>query len=36
MADPARLQAILAEGAERVRPLAEATMSEVHQRMGLR
>ena len=36
MADPARLDEILAAGAERVRPLAQATMAEVRERMGLR
>jgi tryptophanyl-tRNA synthetase len=35
-ADPARLRRILDEGAERLRPIAEATMTEVRQRMGLR
>jgi tryptophanyl-tRNA synthetase len=36
MADPDRIDAILAEGAERIRPLAEATMAEVRLKMGLR
>jgi tryptophanyl-tRNA synthetase len=36
MADPARLRGILDEGAERIRPIAEATMAEVRERMGLR
>ncbi len=36
MADPARLRRILDEGAERIRPIAEATMAEVRERMGLR
>ena len=36
MADPARIDRILADGAERARPLAEATMAEVRERMGLR
>jgi len=36
MADPDRIDAILAEGAERIRPLAEATMAEVRWKMGLR
>jgi tryptophanyl-tRNA synthetase len=36
MADPARLRAILDEGAERIRPIAQATMAEVRERMGLR
>ena len=35
MADPARLQEILAAGAERIRPIAEATMAEVRAKMGL-
>jgi tryptophanyl-tRNA synthetase len=34
--DPARLRRILDEGAERIRPIAEATMAEVRERMGLR
>jgi tryptophanyl-tRNA synthetase len=36
MADPVRLRRILDEGAERIRPIAEATMTEVRERMGLR
>jgi tryptophanyl-tRNA synthetase len=36
MADPKRLRVILDEGAERIRPIAEATMAEVRERMGLR
>ncbi len=36
MADPRRIDAVLAEGAERIRPMAEATMNEVRQKMGLR
>ncbi len=36
MAAPAQLDEVLAAGAERVRPLAEATMAEVRERMGLR
>jgi tryptophanyl-tRNA synthetase len=36
MADPLRLRRILDEGAERIRPIAEATMTEVRERMGLR
>jgi tryptophanyl-tRNA synthetase len=36
MADPARVDGILAEGAERIRPIAEATMAEVREKMGLR
>jgi tryptophanyl-tRNA synthetase len=35
-ANPARLRRILDEGAERIRPIAEATMTEVRERMGLR
>ena len=33
--DPAQLDALLAGGAERVRPLAEATLRDVKERMGL-
>jgi len=36
MADPAGLDGILEEGADRLRPKAEATMNEVRERMGLR
>ena len=36
MADPDRVERILEEGAERIRPLAEATMAEVREKMGLR
>jgi tryptophanyl-tRNA synthetase len=36
MADPGRVDRILADGAERVRPIAEATMAEVRDKMGLR
>jgi len=36
MADPVRLGRILDDGAERARPIAEATMAEVRERMGLR
>ncbi|HET9756273.1 MAG TPA: tryptophan--tRNA ligase [Candidatus Limnocylindrales bacterium] len=36
MADPVRIETILDEGAERVRPIAEATMDEVRHKMGLR
>jgi len=36
MAEPARVDEILAAGAERVRPIAEATMVEVREKMGLR
>ncbi len=33
---PRRVDEILAAGAERLRPMAEATMAEVRQKMGLR
>ena len=36
IADPGRVDEILAAGAERVRPLAESTMAEVREKMGLR
>ena len=36
LADPGRIERILADGAERARPLAEATMAEVRVKMGLR
>ena len=36
MADPARIDTILNDGAERVRPIAQATMDEVRHKMGLR
>jgi tryptophanyl-tRNA synthetase len=36
MADPARIDRVLDDGAERVRPIAAATMAEVRQKMGLR
>jgi tryptophanyl-tRNA synthetase len=36
MAHPERLQEILAAGAERIRPIAEATIDEVRHKMGLR
>jgi tryptophanyl-tRNA synthetase len=36
MAEPGRIDEILRDGAERARPLAEATMAEVRERMGLR
>jgi tryptophanyl-tRNA synthetase len=36
MDDQPRLRKILDECAERVRPIAEATMAEVRERMGLR
>jgi tryptophanyl-tRNA synthetase len=36
LADSRALDDVLAEGAERIRPLAEATMTEVREKMGLR
>jgi tryptophanyl-tRNA synthetase len=36
MADPHLVEEILAAGAERIRPIAEATMAEVREKMGLR
>jgi chromosomal replication initiation ATPase DnaA len=36
MDHPERVQEILAAGAERIRPIAEATMDEVRHKMGLR
>ncbi len=36
MAHPDQVDEILAAGAERIRPIAEATMAEVHEKMGLR
>jgi len=36
LANPARLDEILRAGAERIRPIAEATIAEVRDRMGLR
>jgi len=36
MADPTRVDRILDEGAERIRPIAQATMAEVREKMGLR
>ncbi len=36
MADPAHIDRVLDEGAERVRPIATATMAEVRDKMGLR
>ena len=35
MSDPARIDRVLADGAERIRPIAEATMDEVRHKMGL-
>jgi tryptophanyl-tRNA synthetase len=36
LGDPAKIDRILADGAERIRPIAEATMAEVREKMGLR
>jgi tryptophanyl-tRNA synthetase len=36
MADPTRVDRILIDGAERIRPIAQATMDEVREKMGLR
>jgi tryptophanyl-tRNA synthetase len=36
MADQSKVDEILAAGAERIRPIAEATMAEVREKMGLR
>ncbi len=36
MRDPGRVDEILAAGAQRIRPIAEATMAEVRDKMGLR
>ncbi|MGZ9275823.1 MAG: tryptophan--tRNA ligase [Candidatus Limnocylindrales bacterium] len=36
MADPTRVDRTLADGAERVRPIAQATIDEVREKMGLR
>ena len=36
MAAPGKIDEILAAGAERIRPIAEATIAEVHAKMGLR
>jgi tryptophanyl-tRNA synthetase len=36
MGDPERIDRILADGAERARPIAQATMAEVRMKMGLR
>jgi tryptophanyl-tRNA synthetase len=36
MANPRQVDEILAAGADRIRPIAEATMTEVRQKMGLR
>jgi tryptophanyl-tRNA synthetase len=36
MADPDRVDRILADGAERAHPIAMATMTEVREKMGLR
>jgi tryptophanyl-tRNA synthetase len=36
MGEPVRIERILEEGAERIRPIAQATMDEVRDKMGLR
>ena len=36
MANPRQVDEILAAGADRIRPIAEATMAEVREKMGLR
>jgi tryptophanyl-tRNA synthetase len=36
MADWSQVAAVLEEGAERLRPLAQATLGEVREKMGLR
>ena len=36
MAEPVAVDRVLEEGAERLRPLAQATMAEVREKMGLR
>jgi hypothetical protein len=36
MATPGLVDEILTAGAERIRPIAEATMAEVREKMGLR
>ena len=36
MDTPGRVDEILAAGADRIKPLAEATMAEVREKMGLR
>ena len=36
IADPQRLRQVLDEGAERIRPIAQATIDEVREKMGLR
>jgi len=36
MSNPAEVDGILEAGADRLRPMAEATMTEVRTRMGLR
>ncbi len=36
MAQPREVDRVLAQGAERIRPIAEATMTEVREKMGLR
>ena len=36
MADPAEVEGILEAGADRLKPMAKATIDEVHRKMGLR
>ena len=36
MADPAEVEGILEAGADRLKPMAQATIDEVHRKMGLR
>ena len=36
MAHPERVDGVLEEGAARLKPIAEATLAEVHAKMGLR
>ena len=36
MANPREVDGILEAGADRLKPMAEATMAEVHAKMGLR
>jgi tryptophanyl-tRNA synthetase len=36
VAHPARVDGILDEGAARLKPIADATLAEVHDKMGLR
>ena len=36
MAHPGRLDGILEDGAARLKPIVDATLAEVHEKMGLR